>query len=496
MARDPITSPVDVRPLPARPSLEHLKNEAKERLKALRAAVPDTKLATAQLAVARQYGFASWRKLKAHIDEHAVGKEQRLVFDAARAGDFEAVRRAFERGFDPAALDDDGRTIHQIAKVAGDSAIESLAVQYQERATRPPAERAAVDAILAAAEGGHVEKLKQLLDAHPDLIDARGGSFQQQTALHKAAWHNHAACVRLLLDRGADVRVRDYGDNAYALHFAAEAADFAVVEMLVDAGSDTIGQGDDHGLEVIGWATCFRAVRRDVADYLLRHGARLNLWAAVALGRVDEVRAFIASDPSLLRARMSRNEHHRTPLHHAAALKQGEVARLLIDLGADLEATDDTGATPLATAAQEDAADVVALLQRAGARIGFMAALNLGRFDLAEAMLRDDPARIGPEGRDTIALHLSVAKRNMSAARCLIDHGVDVNARRVVWDCNQTALHMTAESGAVEMARLLLDAGADPNIADGKYDSSALGWAEFCGQEALAQLLREREGRS
>jgi ankyrin repeat protein len=111
-------------------------------------------------------------------------------------------------------------------------------------------------------------------------------------------------------------------------------------------------------------------------------------------------------------------------------------------------------------------------------------------------MLRDDPARIGPEGRDTIALHLSVAKRNMSAARCLIDHGVDVNARRVVWDCNQTALHMTAESGAVEMARLLLDAGADPNIADGKYDSSALGWAEFCGQEALAQLLREREGRS
>ena len=80
--------------------------------------------------------------------------------------------------------------------------------------------------------------------------------------------------------------------------------------------------------------------------------------------------------------------------------------------------------------------------------------------------------------------------------RWLIAPGVDVNARRVLWDCNQTALHMTAESGAVEMARLLLDAGADPNIRDGKYNSTVLGWAEFCGQEALAQLLRERGGRN
>jgi ankyrin repeat protein len=492
MARDPISSPVDLRPLPPRPSLEHLKNEAKQRLKGLRVGDPHAKLAAAQLVVARQYGFSSWRALKVHVDKVSV---RRPVFAAARAGDFEAVRRAFEHGFDPAALDDDGRTIHQIAKVAGHRTIETLAVQYQERATRPPDERRQIDAIVAAAEKGDAQTLERLLDTHPKLLDARGGNFQQQTALHKAAWHNHAACVRLLLDRGADVTVRDYGDNAYALHFAAEAADLAIVAMLVEAGSDTIGMGDDHGLEVIGWATCFRAVRADVADYLLRHGARLNLWVAIALDRADDVRAFIVRDASLLGARMSRNEHHRTPLHHAAALNRPEIARLLLDLGADLDATDDTGATPLAIAAREGATDVVAMLRQAGAAVDFMAALSLGQFDLAETMLREDPSRIGPDGRDTIALHLCVAKRNGAAVRWLIGHGVDVNARRVLWDCDQTALHETAESGAIDMARLLLDAGADPNITDGKYEATALGWAEYCGQEDLAQLLRERGAR-
>ena len=66
-----------------------------------------------------------------------------------------------------------------------------------------------------------------------------------------AAWRNRAACVRLLLDRGADVRIRDYGDNAYALHFAAEAADLDVVALLVKAGSDILGEGDDHQVGVL-----------------------------------------------------------------------------------------------------------------------------------------------------------------------------------------------------------------------------------------------------
>lgn len=57
---------------------------------------------------------------------------------------------------------------------------------------------------------------------------------------------------------------------------------------------------------------------------------------------------------------------------------------------------------------------------------------------------------------------------------------------------DSTALHVTAEHGLVELARVLLDAGADPAIHDGKYDATALGWAEYCNQPAIAALLRER----
>jgi hypothetical protein len=59
------------RALPARPNLEHLKNEAKGRLDAVRATHAGAKLADAQFQLAREYGFSSWRELKAEVDRRA-----------------------------------------------------------------------------------------------------------------------------------------------------------------------------------------------------------------------------------------------------------------------------------------------------------------------------------------------------------------------------------------------------------------------------------------
>ena len=56
------------RALPANPDLEHLKNEAKERLALLRATAPDAQLAEAQFQLARDYGFPSWRALKEEVE--------------------------------------------------------------------------------------------------------------------------------------------------------------------------------------------------------------------------------------------------------------------------------------------------------------------------------------------------------------------------------------------------------------------------------------------
>jgi predicted enzyme related to lactoylglutathione lyase len=55
--------------LPEHPSLEHLKKLAKSWLQELRRTNPDARLASAQLQVARDHGFSSWRALKAQLDE-------------------------------------------------------------------------------------------------------------------------------------------------------------------------------------------------------------------------------------------------------------------------------------------------------------------------------------------------------------------------------------------------------------------------------------------
>ena len=106
-------------------------------------------------------------------------------------------------------------------------------------------------------------------------------------------------------------------------------------------------------------------------------------------------------------------------------------------------------------------------------------------------MLRENPARLGPDGADTICLHLAVDRRNWQAMRWLITHGVDVNAKRVLHDCNHTALHMCAERGLADITRELLAAGAVTTILDDKYQADALGWAEHCKQPEVAKLIRQ-----
>lgn len=84
--------------LPARPSLEHLRKEAKDRLGALRAEKPGATLADAQFALAREYGFASWPKLVHHVETvnpSGLRWYEQLAQALAAAytsGDFTAIR--------------------------------------------------------------------------------------------------------------------------------------------------------------------------------------------------------------------------------------------------------------------------------------------------------------------------------------------------------------------------------------------------------------------
>jgi ankyrin repeat protein len=482
--------------LPANPNLDWLRKTAKQRLVQLRTSEPDAKLHQAQFALAHDHGFTSWRALKSHVDNISpTFRDRNRVFEAARLGDVEAVRRAFASGFDPATPDSDGRTVHQIAKDRRHEAIEALTRDLQGGKTRPDDEMQAIQTIMRAAQSGDLDALRAGLDAHPEWIDALGGGFEKATALHLAVLRNQHAATRLLIERGADLNRRDFPDNAAPLHFAAVHGDMETIRLLVEAGADVDGKGDDPGVGVLGWATCFGDLRQEVASYLLAHGAKLNPWTAISLDRADDLRAMMAEDRSLLAARMTRNQHRCTPLHYAVRKNRPRIVQLLLELGADPSARDATGASALTTASEVGAdPGIVAALVGAGLKPDLLTVVNMARYSEAEAMLRDDPSRIGRDGGDTIALHVSVNKRNLATIRWLLAHGIDVNAKRPMWDLNHAALHMTVESGAIEIARLLLDAGADPNIRDDRHHATALGWAEFFGRDEMAELIREKGG--
>ena len=89
--------------LPARPNLDWLRKTAKDHLRELRAQDPSRKLADAQFSLARQYGFSSWRALKAHVDQlhsasSALADEEVAAFlRHVGAGRNDAIQAALAR---------------------------------------------------------------------------------------------------------------------------------------------------------------------------------------------------------------------------------------------------------------------------------------------------------------------------------------------------------------------------------------------------------------
>lgn len=422
-------------PLPDKPDLDWLRKHAKRRLAELREVDADAQLADAQFELARQYGFPSWRALKAHVDSLTVAGQ---LVDAARKGD--------------------------------------------------------------------VNMLAALLDKDPGGLHVRSKPYEW-SLLHHAASQGHLAAVNCLLARGLDVNVREKGDDTYAMHWAAAAGHLAVVRRLADSGGDVVGRGDDHELEVIGWATCWDGcdddAHRAVAEFLVSRGAPHHIFSAIAMNLADEVRRIVAADSSALTRRQSRNEDHRTPLHFAVLKNRPEMIALLLELGADPLAVDGSG-QPVAVYASAPATDRLVMekiramvsaefvsaargrrLPRGGP-LDLIALLSLGEWDTAAHLLQANPEVISARGG---ALHLMAQRNDVAAVQWLLAHGADINGRWASGGAEVTPLHLAAARGHAGMVRLLLGAGADRTIRDSMHDGDALGWAEHFRQPAIVQLL-------
>ena len=357
--------------------------------------------------------------------------------------------------------------------------------------------------LFALAREGNAGQLRALLDAHPDRLLAREKPYGW-TMLHAAAQKGRLAVVDLLLARGIDVNVREQGDDSYAMHWAAAGGHLDVVRRLADAGGDVVGAGDDHELEVIGWASvwdgCDDAAHRDVATFLVSRGARHHIFSAVAHELSDDVRRIVAADPPALERRMSRFENGQTPLQLAVRKNLPEMMALLLELGADPFALDADGQPVAAYASRTDADRPVmqAIHARTSAESwraargenpmrsvsALVACLSLGDRGAAQRMVSEEPSLLVGG-----ALHLLAKRGDARAVQWLLERGADPNARWMHWDAEVTPLHLTSFSGSVEVARLLLAAGADPTIRDAKHDSDAIGWAEHFGRADLRRVL-------
>ena len=357
-----------------------------------------------------------------------------------------------------------------------------------------------------AAQNGDAAKLRALLDAHPHLLQLRSKPYGS-SLLHHAAAKGHLAAVDLLIDRGLDANTREDGDNTYAMHWAAAAGALDVVRRLADAGGDVIGAGDDHELEVIGWATCWDgcddAAHRAVADFLVSRGARHHIFSAIAMNRADDVRRIVAADPSALSRRQSRNENHQTPLHFAVTKDRQEMIALLLELGADPLSVDGSG-QPVAsyvTAPGTDRAVMERIQTMVAAELvsaerghrepraeplDLLALLALGDYDRAERLLKANAGLTGSAGG---VLHRMAKRNDGPAVTWLLDHGADVNGRWAHWDSDVTALHLAILAGHTGIVRMLLASGADPTIRDSKHESDAFGWAEFFKRTEIVALL-------
>ena len=351
-------------------------------------------------------------------------------------------------------------------------------------------------ALLVAADRGDASRVARARSTpHPEIVNSRGtlsGHTGFRTALHFGI---STRGRRALLERGANPNVRDDGDNAIPLHFAAENGDSPSSGSSSNTEPTRSASDDGHELEVIGWLR--RASgngNKEIVDYLLAHGSIHNI---LSLSRWARSKPSRPSWPSRVPISIGRWTAPITDAERciSPSSRNNRPRSLRCSISArDTEALDASGLTPLDQAALDGEHEMAELLIARGARVGVPAALGLQRTDDLERLLRDDPDCLAPGNHWAHLIVRAGAHGSAKLVDTLVSHGASVNVRDdpdTSVDSTQgyTALHAAGFHGNAAAAAALLKHGADPTIRDDKYLATPAGWADFAGHKNVRDLI-------
>jgi ankyrin repeat protein len=469
------------RELPAKPNLEHLKKQAKELLHDFRQGKPATierfrtfapsvipttaKLADAHHVIARDYGFASWPKLKEHVDSLTLSLIEQLVA-AVCAQNANRVAKLLEDHHELKARIDE--PFHY-----GDLPIILAAVQRTDRKTidvllsagadingrgrswaggrgaldecHPELasfliERGAVIDAHSAARLGMFEELQHFVDADPALVHARGEAGQ--TPLHFASTIEIA---KFLLDRGADIDARDL------LHESTPA---------------------QHMVRVIQ-ARHYPHDRQDIARYLVSRGCLTDILMACALGDLELMRRHVDIDPECVGVQVSEKYF---PKRDSRSIGMYYIPAF----GRDR--------TPHQVAREFGHKEIFEfLMQHSPEDVKLAQACQLGDEDLFRAMLARRPnmmANLSEQERRQVAD--AAQNNNTSAVRLMLAAGWPVDARG---EYEMTPLQWASWHGNADMVReilqyhphLELSCGHGITALQGALHGSMNGWHRDTG---------------
>jgi truncated hemoglobin YjbI len=297
------------------------------------------------------------RELARHFRNRRPGQRERLklFFETIFGGEVRGIRdvgvqrshlhRLITAGESARWLSHLGAAMH--AAGVGQSAQAAVMDLLRGPAVRLVNDGAPKDVLkqaLVLAGRGDVAAVASLAGEHPRLIDQRGGDGV--TMLWTAARRGRLALVRWLVAQGADIEI-----PGSAVH---------VTQVLVSP-----------------YCIAVRSRRAEVAQYLLDHGAQVDVFCTAFLGQLDPLRAHIAE--GLANAQSPHEDLHPvTPVHYAVDGGSVAAARLLLASGAGVRTS---GGRLLTSAAKQGSIELVRLLLDHGAEAACAESLGPLRTD-------------------------------------------------------------------------------------------------------------------